>query len=483
MKLKIVTAIAFTAMAIFSCSEDTGTIGTSLTSGSDRLDLETGLFKAYSRSIPADSVYVRNFESYIGIVKDPETDSYVKSEFMTQFNMLENYPMPDKSKIDLDKGIVADTCEIWLYFNKSKCYGDSLTPVKINVLELNKPMSETRTYYSNYDPVAEGYIREDGLKKSIAFTLRNLTNSDSIRSLSTYMDVARVPLDQTYIDKNGRAYDNYGTYIVQNYYEHPEYFKNSYTFVNNICPGFFFQMADGLGVMAMFSRIDLRYTYTYYLKDNKEEQRGVMNMSSTSEVLKTTKLTIDKEGLNRLINDPTCTYIKAPAGIFTEVTLPIDDIMAKHPEDSLLSVSITFNRLNSGITDNDSLLKTPTTLMMIRKDSLNAFFEKERNYDYKTSYAAVLSSNAYSFTNISRIVSNMYYDKFVGTLIDPEWIKKNPNWNKVLLVPITTTTTTTTSSTVISSVTNQVELATTQLAGGENTPIELQVVYARFEDQ
>ena len=96
MKLKIVTAIAFTAMAIFSCSEDTGTIGTSLTMESDMLDMETGIFSAYTRSVSADSVYVRNCESYIGVVKDPETDSYVKSEFMTQFNLLETFSLPDE---------------------------------------------------------------------------------------------------------------------------------------------------------------------------------------------------------------------------------------------------------------------------------------------------------------------------------------------------------------------------------------------------
>ena len=48
MKLKLVTAIAISAMAILSCSEDTGTIGTSLTFESALLDLAADIFKAYS---------------------------------------------------------------------------------------------------------------------------------------------------------------------------------------------------------------------------------------------------------------------------------------------------------------------------------------------------------------------------------------------------------------------------------------------------
>lgn len=485
MKLKLVTAIAISAMAILSCSEDTGTIGTSLTYESDLLDLEADIFKAYSRSVAADSVYVRDFDSYIGIVKDPETNSYVKSEFMTQFNMLENYPLPDKNKLVMKPGdsIQADTCEIWLYFNKSKCYGDTLTPVKINLLELSKPMSETKTYYSNYDPVAEGYIRTDGLKKSISFTLNNLTYKDSVRNLTSYTEKARIPLNQAYTDKNGKTYSNYGNYILYNYYEHPEYFKNSYSFVNNICPGFFFQMVDGLGVMAMFSQIELRFSYKYHLKDDSKDYKSMMIMSSTKEVLKTTKLTNDKESLNKLIEDPTCTYIKSPAGIFTEVTLPIDDIKYVHPHDSLLSVSISFNRINSPVADNDYLLKSPTTLLMVPKDSLYTFFENKRNYDNRATYAASLLSNTYTFNNISGVVSRMASAKSVGSLIDPDWCNKHPNWNKVLLVPVTATSTTTTSSTVVSSVTNQIELSTTQLVGGENSPIEVKVVYARFVDQ
>ena len=38
-------------------------------------------------------------------------------------------------------------------------------------------------------------------------------------------------------DGNGVTYNNYGTYIMQQYYRHPEYFKNSYTFSTTSVPG------------------------------------------------------------------------------------------------------------------------------------------------------------------------------------------------------------------------------------------------------
>ena len=249
MKLRLFTAIAFTAMAIISCNEDTESIGSSLTGRTDQLDMSTGVFHAISRSILADSVYSRSSSSYIGKIKDPETGAYVKSEFMTQFNMLENYRMPEKSTIlGTDAGeVAADSCEIWLYFNAAESYGDSLAPVKLNIFELKEPMSDTRQYYSNFDPKGKGYVRTDGLKKSHVFTMANLTYKDSLRNLSNYTDIARISLNDTYTDANKKTYNNYGTYIMRNFYEHPEYFKNSYSFIHHVCPGFFFEVNDGLG--------------------------------------------------------------------------------------------------------------------------------------------------------------------------------------------------------------------------------------------
>ena len=134
MKFRLFTAIAITAMAIISCTEDTDSLGSSVTNNTDLVEYSTGSYKAVSRSILADSVYSKNFDCYFGKVKDPETNSYVKNEFMAQFNMLENFKLPSKSSIvsvDETGEVIADSCEIWLLFNLSKCYGDTLTPLKI----------------------------------------------------------------------------------------------------------------------------------------------------------------------------------------------------------------------------------------------------------------------------------------------------------------------------------------------------------------
>ena len=275
MKLRLFTAIAFTAMAVISCNEETASIGKSLTDEDDKLQVTTGVYEAFSRSLLADSVYGQNFECYFGQIKDPETETYVKSEFMTQFNLLEGTTFPSKELMLLgeDGNILVDSCEIRLFIDKTKCYGDSLTPLKMSIKELDKPMDENAKYYSNYDPEEKGLIRKDGMKKSMMFTVSNRTFSDSIRKLTGYQDFIRVRLNDPYTAKDGKKYSNFGSYILQNYYDHPEYFKNSYTFVHTLCPGLYFQITEGIGSMAYIEDIRLTAFYRYKKSDDKKARR------------------------------------------------------------------------------------------------------------------------------------------------------------------------------------------------------------------
>lgn len=488
MKLKLMTAIALTAMAMISCNEDTGGVGTSLTNETDKLDISTGFFTATSQSIKADSVFARNFECYFGKVKDPETGAYVKSEFMAQFTMLEGFTLPDKSNIlGTDNGdIAADSCEIWLVFDRSNCYGDSLTPLKVNVLELDKAMNDNMTYYSNYDPKAEGFIRSNGLKKSSMFSIANLHFTDSARFSSSWTDFAKIQLNDSYTDKNGTTYNNYGTYVMRTYYEHPEYFANAYNFTRNVCPGFYYEVSDGMGVMTKISEIDLQIFY-HFKKDTTTYYTSFFT-SSTPEVLQTSRVINDEQALQRLIEDQNCTYLKAPAGIFTEVTLPIDEITTTHASDSLLSVSINFARENSLDPSSSFPISAPSNILMIQKDQLYTFFEKSDFYDNTSSYMSSLSKNAYTFDNIGNLVTLMAKNKAEGLKSDPNWVANNPDWNKVVLVPISIISSSSSDvygnvTSSISGVCHQMGLSSTKLVGGKNHPINIEVIYAKFKEK
>ena len=489
MKFRLFTAIAITAMAIVSCSEETAGIGKSLTDEDDKLQVSTGIFEAHSKSLVIDSIYAQNFDCFFGQIKDPETGTYVKTEFMTQFNLLEGVNFPSKELMVVEDGqVIADSCEIRLFFDKERCYGDSLVPLKMRIQELIEPMNDNLVYYTNYDPEEAGYIREGGIDKKQMFSIVNHTYSDEVRSSKGYSDMIRIALNDPYIAPDGQSYNNYGSYLLQTYYDHPEYFKNSYTFVNKVCPGFNFKIEDGLGVMANINDISMRLFFRYK-KSNDEFTNTMMAFAATPEILQTCHVTNDKEGLKELAADNSCTYLKTPSGIFTEVELPVMKIMEGHHNDSLLSVNMTFQRMNSELFENEYLLKAPSMVLMIQKDSLFSFFEKEKTYDYRSSFVSSLNKNTYSFTNMGNIVTLMFRDMFVGSLLDPDWEKKHPDWNKVVLVPVTTilsaaqkTNTAGAATATVNGICNNLALTSTKLVGG-NTPIKVNVIYAKFNDK
>ena len=486
MKLKYLTAIALTAMALNSCDEDTGTIGSSLTGDNDNLLVSASEYDVLTRSFVPDSVYSYNEECYLGKIVDPETGTMVTSNFMFQFNMMENKHLPTEDKIlgrDNNGKVVADSCHILLFYNRNHSFGDTLAAMKIKVSELEKPV-EDGIHYTSFNPAESGYLRDNGLKKHQTFVMHDMTNTDSLYTLYPYL---RVCLNDAYTDKDGVTYNNYGTYILRKYYEHPEFFKNSYAFVHNVCPGFYFEVADGEGYMAKFEDISLRVFY-HYQNDDKT-YNSYLAAASTQEVLQTITVENDKEALNRLAADEGCTYMKTPAGIFTEVTLPVDEIKTSHDSDSLLSASVAFNRLNNQQSLSDYTFKAPQKVMLIQKDSLNSFFENTRNYNNLYALYTTLSKNAYSFTSssdISNMVVRMYHAKQQGLKSDPAWVEKHPNWNKALLIPvqtITSSSSTTTSTATPIALVNEMGMTSTRLVRGTaDSPIKIKIIYAKFND-
>lgn len=227
MKTIIYTVIAImSCITIASCDDTTDSIGNSLTDNMDMLKVTTDTFNVATRSIVADSVLSRSTTGYLGKIRDIETGNYITGDFMAQFSTLENYKLPEKDSIvSLQDGeVIADSCSIRLFY--TDYYGDSLAIMNITAYEMNEPMKEGVKYYSNFDPIAEGLIRNDGMKVNKTYTLTDLSISDEDRAdESSYTPNIKINLNKPYTDKNGVTYNNYGTYIMRMYYEDPDRFK------------------------------------------------------------------------------------------------------------------------------------------------------------------------------------------------------------------------------------------------------------------
>ena len=481
-KLMYMASVALAAMAIYSCDDSVSSIGISLTDEGDKLDLNPSTFSVETRTIVADSVFTLSSRCYLGQVRDPETQSDVKSEFTTQFRISEL--MADISDLDIvsrwDGEVAADSCEVLLYLSRPLDSKDSLEALKMQVSEMATPVEEGHRYYSNFNPRAQGLLRSGGLSKSKMFTYANLVDKDSLRATTGYAQNIRIRLDEPYTDKDGKTYNNYGSYLLYQRYHHPEKYRNSYTFGHEVCPGLFFEVLDGLGFHSQVSNLLLRVYYRYREADDEKVYDNYFTLGATQEVLQTTLVTNDQESIRRLASETQHTYLKSPAGLYTEVTLPVQEIKEYHEYDSLLAAKISFQRINNESNDR-RMLSTPSTILMVQADSLKSFFEKTRAINGKTSFLASFnasgSQNIYTFTNISNLITILWRNFVNGTAQNPNWVAEHPNWNKVVLVPVISSA---------SGIEHDMSLTSTRLVGGPdnpNDPVQISVVYAKFTEK
>ena len=478
MKTLLHSSIVIACMLLFAaCDDETDTIGSSLINNVDNLVAKADTFEVTSRTILADSVLSRNTTGYLGRIKDPETNDIISCNFMTQFHTLESFSLVSEDVIEsrIEGEIIADSCKISLYTSNN--YGDSLTQMKLTAYEMAKPMREDTTYYSNFDPIAAKLIREDGIKKNVSYTLTDLSVSDSLRSLNSYTPNIQIKLDDPYTDKNGRTYNNYGTYLLRKYYEDPSLFTNNYKFIHEVIPGFYFKVTNGIGAMTNITKANLFIYFRYRVNED-----SVANVSTsfagTEEVLQTTTFNSDKKQLEQIAEDPTCTYLKTPAGLFTELTLPVEDIINGHENDTIVSAKIAINRVNNTVSS-DYSLEIPNRLLMIPRDSLYSFFEHNQLTNNRVSYQTAYSTTSgYTFNNISGLINAMNAQRASG--------QQTENWNKVVLIPISVSTSNMSSSTTetITRITHDMSLTSTKLIGGENNPnepITISIIYGKFD--
>lgn len=487
--LRLLTVLVIAALTFAACDDTTEGIGGSITNKIDNINISNSAFNVTTKSIVADSVLSRNNTGLIGKMKDPETGNYVKGDYMTQLSVLPTFSVDTLDYIkQANKGsIEADSCYLLVSYNAS--YGDTIAPMKVTAYEMTKPMAEDKEYYSNYDAFEKGWVSESNQHWSSNY---NLSNTSDVKNFKIY-------LNKKYT-KDGKTYKNYGSYIMQTYAEHPEYFKTNYKFLHNVCPGFYIKNVGGTGNMAKIWNTELIFYWTRKKTINKDSTAvgiGYNRFDGTEEVLQLNKIENDTENLKKLASkdQEKCTYLKSPAGIFTEVTLPIEDIMKGHEKDTLNTATISFPRLNNENEDNPYNFATPSTILMVQKDSLQSFFEKSKLADSRTSYTASYSStgtykNAYTFQNIANLVSAMYKNK-----------GKGENWNKVVLVPVNVITTTQGYTTVISKINHDMSLASTRLIVGTDDPdkdyttdkktgkkvasgpIRIKVIYSKFKEE
>ena len=143
-------------------------------------------------------------------------------------------------------------------------------------------------------------------------------------------------------------------------------------------------------------------------------------------------------------------------------------------------------------------MNVPTSLLLLRKSETYSFFEQNSLYDNITSYYTAFDSknNTYSFNNIAQLIQRCINEKVEGEKTDPNWVANHPDWNKVVLIPISVTREQQSNSgyssmyayyygssrqqeAQIIQVQNNLDLSSVRLVGGKNK-LKMQILYTTF---
>ena len=411
------------------------------------------------------------------------------------------------------------TIELYLWYNSY--FGDSLTACRLSIYELDKELEKAENkdyYYTDINP--DEFYKESDILGSKAYTAVDLSVKDSIRNLDTYVPSVHLTFEKPIAERVGgnilrefrKAQDKGAKFDNKEFFEA---FK-----------GLYVRSDFGDGTVLYVDQVQMNVVYKCYAidsikgtphlthdgKDSTYYAYRVFN--STREVIQANRLDNDSKIDELIENDKTCTYLKTPAGIFTEAVLPISKINEELSGDTLNAVKLTFSNYNQASNNNNFGMSAPSNVMLIRKKDKDRFFAKNLLNDGVSSFLTShsTSTNQYTFNNITGLINACVNDRKTAdrdirekgkveyTVYDTEtgidevkstnditeW-EKATEWDKVVLIPVLVTYDSSnnnnyygTSSNIIG-IQHDLRPGYVKLKGGEEGgALNLEVVYTSF---
>ena len=518
MKVRYIGTLLIAVLTFFGCDDNTGTLGIDMLPDSDAISAHTTTFDVKTESFFADSVYAKTSTGYIGRFTDRKF-GYYEAGFLTQLNCTDNFSLPSVYKVtERDSqgnptkatgrmaGDSVVSAQLVIYY--SKWFGDSLNACRMSVYELDKELEKNRytnispeKYFDKQNPKLLGRKAYSAYDASVPDSVRNNTD---VSGNPTFYPNLSFPLDKKTFGEDR---------ILKVYREHPEYFKNSDAFIKHVFKGLYAKSDYGDGTILYIDRVDLQMQFRFHYtndstgvalqkKDGTDSLYYSMNtiFASTKEVIQANQFSNSKEIEEIAKNEKNWTYIKSPAGIFTQASMPYDEIYKEHKElsqDTLNAIKLTFNNYNE--TNNYKFsMSAPNNVLLIRKQELKKFFEENKIVDNVTSFTAThnsLATNQYTFRNIARLVTTCINEKQAAKkkakdeagatwnelTWEANWKVENEDWNKVLLIPVNVIYDSTSQNQNITGIQNDLQPGYAKLKGGpEGEPLQIEVTYTRF---
>lgn len=456
------------------CKDDVPNAGSAVLDEDDAIIVLADTFSLESSIVPYEAVISQSDSFLLG---ELETDyGLLQARILTQFACPEGYHYPENAEID----------SICLFMYYASWVGDGNSPMAVDAYLMDKAtFSYLRPYTTDIN--VDDYCSRD---KSVLTNHRIVVATERLDSVQNsngkYISMLRMRLNDDFT----------------NYFGAIRSFEDQDSF-NRQFKGLMIESSFGSSTVLNISDVALGVYYHFsYAKAGKDTTVSDMKaFYANSEVRTINQIQyIDKEEWIDAMREDSLllNYIVAPAGVYTRVSFPmqqmVEDIFSHLLLDSLgemiylykrpyvnkaqvrVEVANVYSGTESGKTRND-WLQPASYMLLVKEKSVERFFA---NKELPTDTCALLSS---LIQDVDSTGETIYYYSFDMSDLLTRQLRQDSldSQLNMLLVPVTVTTATssTSSTTSISSVKEQQTISATAIYSATNG-MDLKIVYSGF---
>lgn len=375
-----------------SCADDTlSQIGESIQSPRDKVESKLHHLRFEAESVRSQGVRTSsNTATLLGRIADPVYGDFF-ADYSVQMRTGKGYHFlhePKDGAID----------SVHLVLTAPSFVGDETAPMKLGIYELKRSRTAP---LSAPDPFEEALRTPSALLGEYTGSISSATHWTKLSAQDSIRQIV-LPLDKAL-----------GERIYRLSKEHNEYFATQEDFEYDVLGGIYVTPLTGSGSVLRIINTQLRIYYSYTDEKGKS-QVGRETFIDTKQTTRRSRIANTYiEDLLKPSDD--YLYIKQPAGVQVGLKLSEEQMSALLQGLGQMQIgtdwALADAQLKLSVSNpEDLLLNPPSYMLLLPKDSVNTFFDKQQTE--RTRVATTYLSSQYSvqaryydFSNISRLIT------------------------------------------------------------------------------
>ncbi len=284
-----------------------------------------------------------------------------------------------------------DSCFITMRVAMGDFTGDSLTPMRLSVYELNQPLPSP--IYTDFNP--SGYYNTGDLMGSVTYSANQMVRDTLVTTTGA---------TSIYYEINVPVSVDYARAIFNQYKINPATFETPAEFAE-FFPGIYITNSYGQGRVMNFYDIEFVTYYRKYEKradDTDTIYPGTKQsyMAVTPEVLYNNNIDLEPDDAVRAMVEAGDAIVMGPAGYEVEVDFPIQDIINNFKAGSKDGLGVVNNlamELPVEKVPNKYDIAPPKYLLMVKKSYRDEFFDKDTLTNNKDAFYAEYDASTSSY--------------------------------------------------------------------------------------